>query len=63
MSDAKDALKLSLTLEKRRKITVKDAAKLKAVSETTFRRKYRHLIEQVSDRRQACTLGKVLDAE
>jgi hypothetical protein len=63
MSDAENALTLSPELERRKKIKVKDAAKLKAISETTFRRRYPYLIEQVSDRRQACTLGKVLDAE
>jgi phage N-6-adenine-methyltransferase len=44
---------LSLELERRRKIKVKDAARLKSLSESTFRRRYRHLIEQVSERRQA----------
>jgi hypothetical protein len=49
--------------ERRRKISVEHAAYLKNLSLSTFKRRYPHLIEMVSDRRQACELGKVLDAE
>jgi transcription initiation factor TFIIIB Brf1 subunit/transcription initiation factor TFIIB len=44
----------------RRKISVKEAAKLNGISEDTFRRRYKHLIKQISPRRQAVTLGDVL---
>jgi hypothetical protein len=44
-----------------RKIPVSQAAELKGISEDTFRRRYPHLIEQVSERRQAVTLGNVLE--
>jgi len=47
---------------RRRKISVKQAAELKNLSEDTFKRRYPHLIEKVSERRNACELGKVLDA-
>ncbi len=46
----------------RRKISVKQAADLKNIGVDTFKRRYGHLIEKVSERRNACELGKVLDA-
>jgi hypothetical protein len=45
---------------KRRKISVPAAAKLNDLSARTFRRKYRHLIKQVSERRQAVDLDDAL---
>ena len=48
-------------LEKRRRVSVKVAAELKGISEDTFRRHYRHLIEQSSPRRQTVELGKIFD--
>jgi hypothetical protein len=48
--------------ERRRKISVPHAAYLKNLSLSTFKRRYAHLIEKASDRRDVCELGKVLDA-
>ena len=48
-------------LERYRKISVPEAAAIRGVSPDSFRRHFRHLIEQVSPRRQAVTLGKLLD--
>ena len=47
-------------LERYRKIPVPWAAALKGISTDGFRRYYPHLIEQVSPRRQAVSLGKLL---
>jgi hypothetical protein len=49
------------TLARRRKISVREAAELNDVSEATFRRRYPHLIRQVSQRRQAVELGDAID--
>jgi hypothetical protein len=43
-----------------RKISVKEAAQLNAISEETFRRNHGHLIRQVSPRRRAVELGDAL---
>ena len=48
-------------LERYRKIPVSWAAEIKGISVDGFRRYYPHLIEQVSPRRQAVTLGRLLD--
>jgi hypothetical protein len=48
-------------LQRYRKIPVAWAAEIKGISVDGFRRYYAHLIEQVSPRRQAVTLGKLLD--
>jgi len=48
-------------LQRHRKIPVAWAAEIKGISSDGFRRYYAHLIEQVSPRRQAVTLGKLLD--
>jgi hypothetical protein len=47
-------------LELERRIPVQEAAKLKGISEDTFRRRYPHLIEQVSPRRQAVKIKNVI---
>jgi hypothetical protein len=47
-------------LERYRKISVPYAAEIKDISVDTFRRRYPHLIEQVSPRRQAVSLSKLL---
>jgi hypothetical protein len=47
-------------LELRKKISVKKAAELNDVSEDTFRRRYGHLIKEISPRRQAVELGDAL---
>jgi hypothetical protein len=48
-------------LERERRIPVSQAARIKGVSEDTFRRTYPHLIEQVSARRQAVKIKNVID--
>lgn len=61
MSNKSQALDwLPASLAERRKITVKEAAELNAVSEDTFRRAYRHLIKKISPRREAVELGDAL---
>jgi hypothetical protein len=54
-------LVLSPEQERRRRISVRQAAELKNISEDTFRRHYRNLIRQESPRRQSVALGDVLD--
>jgi hypothetical protein len=44
----------------KKKIAVKEAAKLNDISEDTFRRRYPHLIIKVSPRRDAVELGDAL---
>jgi hypothetical protein len=51
---------LAAMLARRRKISVREAAELNDVSEDTFRRRYSHLIKQVSPRRQAVELDDAL---
>jgi len=47
--------------ERRRKVSVQEAARINAVHESTFRRNYSHLIRRVGKRRQAVELGDALD--
>jgi hypothetical protein len=47
-------------LERRRKISVQEAAALNDVHESTFRRNYSHLIWRISKRRQAVELGDAI---
>jgi hypothetical protein len=47
-------------LKLKKKISVKEAAELNNISEDTFRRRYRHLIKQVSPKRDAVVLGDAL---
>ena len=47
-------------LERYRKIPIPWAAAIKGISVDGFRRYYPHLIERVSPRRQAVTLGRLL---
>jgi hypothetical protein len=47
-------------LRSKQKITVQQAAALNAISEDTFRRRYRHLIQQIGPRLQAVPLGDAL---
>jgi hypothetical protein len=51
---------LSEALQPRQKIRVKDAARLNAMHEDTFRREYSHLIKKVTDRLDAVELGDAL---
>jgi len=48
-------------LRLRQKIRVKDAARLNAMHEDTFRAKYGHLIKKVTDRLDVVELGDALD--
>ena len=54
---------LSPEQEKKCLIPVPQAAEIKAISEDSFRRHYRHLIRQVTPRRQAVMLGDVLEED
>jgi hypothetical protein len=47
--------------ERRRLVTISQAADILAVSEDTFRRQYSHLIKTISPRRRAVALGDVFD--
>ena len=42
-------------------ISVPDAAAFKSLSEDTFKRHFRHLIRQITSRRQGVRLGDLLD--
>jgi hypothetical protein len=48
-------------LERKRKITVKEAADLNAMHPDTFRRNHGHLIRRVGKRRQAVELGDAIE--
>jgi hypothetical protein len=50
-------LELTPEQEKRRRISVKEAAWLKGVSEDTFCRHFAHLIEKITPRRDVVRLG------
>jgi hypothetical protein len=54
------ATKLPNDLAARRKISVGEAAELNNVSEDTFRRRFKHLIKQISPNRQAVDLADAL---
>jgi hypothetical protein len=47
--------------ERRRKVSVQEAARINAIHESTFRRNFGHLIKRVGKRRQAVELGDALD--
>jgi hypothetical protein len=48
-------------IERRKKLTVREAAKLNTLSEDTFRRHYGHLIKKISPRRDVVELGDAID--
>jgi hypothetical protein len=54
-------LELTPEQEKRRRISVQQAAELRGISEDSFRRHYGHLIEKTTPRRDTVKLGDVLD--
>jgi hypothetical protein len=54
-------LELTAEQERRRRISVREAARLRGVSEDTFRRHFGHLIEKITPRRAVVRLGDVLD--
>jgi hypothetical protein len=47
--------------ERRRLLTIQQAAEFLALSEDTFRRQYSHMIKTISPRRRGVALGDVLD--
>jgi hypothetical protein len=59
-ADTDHRIELPLALQLRRRVSVRQAAELKGISEDTFRRHFGYLIEQLSPRRQGVELGKVL---
>ena len=54
-------LELSPELERKRFITIDEAAELKSISRDTFLRHYSHLVRELSPRRKGVRLGDVLD--
>jgi DeoR/GlpR family transcriptional regulator of sugar metabolism len=54
------SLKLAAEIAAHRMVTVKEASEIIGVSDDTFRRRHRDLIQQVSARRQSVRLGDVL---
>jgi hypothetical protein len=52
---------LTPEMERRRLVTVAQAAEIKAISEDAFRKHYAHLIRQVTPRRQGVRLGDVIE--
>jgi hypothetical protein len=54
---------LPADLERRRRISVREAAALKGISEESFRRHFRDLIEQTTPGRQTVRLSDVLEEE
>jgi len=47
-------------LELERNISVPEAARIKGISTDTFKRRYRHLIRKISERRNAVKLRDLL---
>jgi len=47
--------------ERRRKVSVQEAARINAIHVSTFRRNHAHLIKRVGKRRQAVELGDAID--
>ena len=54
---------LSPELDRLRRISVQEAAELRGISISTFKRHYSHLIHKDTPRRDTCKLGEVLDAD
>jgi hypothetical protein len=54
-------LELTAEQERRRRISVREAARLRGISEDTFRRRFGHMIEKITPRRNVVRLGDVLD--
>jgi hypothetical protein len=53
-------IELTPEQQKKRRVSVKQAAELRGISEDSFRRHYGHLIRQETPRRQTVALGDVL---
>jgi hypothetical protein len=53
-------VELSPEQEKKRRISVRQAAELKGISEPTFRKHFPHLIEKTTPGRDTVALGDVL---
>jgi hypothetical protein len=54
-------VKLSPEMERRRLLTVAQAAEFKAISEAAFRDNFAHLIRQITPRRQGVKLGDLIE--
>jgi hypothetical protein len=52
---------LSPEQERKRIVTISQAAEILAISEDTFRRRYGHLIRSLSPRRRGVSIGDVFD--
>jgi hypothetical protein len=52
---------LSPEQERKRIVTIAQAAEILAISEDTFRRRYSHLIKSLSPRRRGVSIGDVFD--
>jgi hypothetical protein len=52
---------LSPEQERKRIVTIPQAAEILAISEDTFRRRYGHLIRSLSPRRRGVSIGDVFD--
>jgi hypothetical protein len=57
---SENRVKLSPEMERRRIIPVPQAAELKNISPDTFRRHFKHLIRQITPRRQGVMLGDLI---
>jgi hypothetical protein len=55
-------LELPADLERKRIVSVKQAAEFKNISVDTFKRHYSHLIKDLSPRRRGVVLGDVIDS-
>jgi hypothetical protein len=58
-----DALPALTAIELEHHVTVKEAAKIKGLSQDTFERHYRHIIKKASERRCNVKLRDLLTAE
>jgi hypothetical protein len=54
-------VRLSREQERKRIVTISQAAEILAISEDTFRRRYGHLIKILSPRRRGVSIGDVFD--
>lgn len=59
-STSPNRIQLTPEQERKRRISVAQAAELKNISEDTFRKHFSHLIEKTTPRRDTVKLGDVL---
>jgi len=60
MEDSQPKSEGSFDLEKERRVSVAEAARIKGISEDTFRRNFPELIEQTSERRQGVKIKHII---